>query len=1251
MRISPARATALLVPLLATLASGASMASASPWWHLTSSSRPTYLQRGEAEDEVQKLTLDATEGELILQGTLRGESLLFAVSAGEPPRQVEENLEEKYGPGNVRVTSPGTGLSNPYEVYEIKFTGALAEEAVGAMTVYRNLLEGGAAQGSVRQLFRGRTDGVVAVTAVNLGDANADPEAQPVTIADALPPELEAVKIEGTVNENLGHFGAGAWPLECSLGSLTCTFTGTGASSFGEEFPAFVPPFDQIQVLIAVNLRSGAKSGELNEATVTGGGAPSASARQSLTVSDEPLQFGLNTYEMRPEQEGGAPATQAGSHPYQLTTTLRFNENFEGRPAGLAKDLHLKLPPGLIGNPTPFAQCKLVTFVTLRNGGASECPSQTQVGVARTTINLNMSGTQVSEGSRTTNFPIAVPLYNLEPEVGEPARFGFIAERVPVILDTAVRTGGDYGVTVSVTNITQEVEFLNSEVTVWGVPGAHGTGAPQIPLLTLPTSCPSSSATGQPEPLQTTMEADSWQAPHALQSLENTALMPAIDGCNLLQFEPSIGAASDGRAASTPTGLTVGVHVPQEVNNNASGLAGSDIKNIAVTLPAGMTLNPSAADGLQACSEGQIGYLPGESKPPSELHFTPRLPGSVDARAAGETGALQPGVNFCPDASKIATVKIKTPLLPNALEGAVYLASPQNFAVFPQENPFGSLIAMYIVAEDPVSGALVKLPGDVSLNQGTGQIESTFENTPQLAFEDAEIHFYGGERAPLSTPAHCGTYTTQATFTPWSGGAQVSSQSSFQITSGPNGTACPGAALPFSPSLTAGMTNINAAAFSPLTTTITREDGQQNIQTVQLHMPAGLSGILAGVKLCPEAEANAGACGAESKIGSTIVSVGLGGDPYTVKGGEVFLTEKVAGSPAGAPFGLSIVNPAVAGPFNLGKVVVRAQIAVDPHTAQLTITTGTIPHILDGIPLQIKHVNVTVERPGFTFNPTDCNPAAVTGTIGSVEGTSSPVQVPFQVTNCASLKFAPKFSVSTSGKTSKANGASLTAKLAYPVAPQGTQANITRVKVDLPKALPSRLTTLQKACTNKQFELNPAGCPSESKIGYATVTTPLLPVPLSGPAVFVSHGGEAFPSLTMVLQGYGVTVDLVGTTFISKQGITSTTFKTVPDVPFNTFQLTLPQGKYSALAANGNLCTSKLTMPTEFLAQNGAKINESTPVSVTGCAKAKALTRAQKLAAALKTCHKKTNKTKRTTCERIARKRYTPQKKSKKTKK
>ena len=430
----------------------------------------------------------------------------------------------------------------------------------------------------------------------------------------------------------------------------------------------------------------------------------------------------------------------------------------------------------------------------------------------------------------------------------------------------------------------------------------------------------------------------------------------------------------------------------------------------------------------------------------------------------------------------------------------------------------------------------------------------------------------------------------------------------FQITSGPNGSPCPGAALPFAPSLDALMTDPKAGAFSPLSTTFSRADGNQNLQAISLKMPPGLSGLLTGVELCPEPQANQGTCGPNSLIGETTVSVGVGGKPFSVKGGRVYMT----GPYGGAPFGLSIVNPAKAGPYDLEAgtpcdcVLVRAKIEVDPITSALTITTDNsgpykIPTILKGIPLEIQHVNVTVTRPGFTFNPTNCSSLAVTGAISSAQGASVPVSEHFEVTNCAKLKFAPKFAASTSGKTSRTKGASLTVKLTYPSAPRDTQANIKSVKVDLPKQLPSRLTTLQKACTAAQFNTNPAGCPAASVVGHAKAITPLIPVPLEGPAYFVSHGGEAFPSLNVVLQGYGVTVDLVGTTFISKAGITSSTFKTIPDVPVGTFELVLPEGKYSALAANGNLCTSKLAMPTSFVAQNGAAIKQSTPIAVTGC--------------------------------------------------
>jgi hypothetical protein len=1086
-------------------------------------------------------------------------------------------------------------------------------------------------------------EGQIVVTAANLGDASVDGGKTPVQIEDMLPPGLEVLSVKA-IAETVGSGGPYV-ALPCSkkpfLNPVSCTFEGTLA------------PYGSIELSIGVKVKEGAGAGEVNEASVSGGLAQSASVRRPLRIGGE-QSFGVDDYELAPEEEGGALDTQAGSHPFQLTSTLTLNQRADASPVALAKDLKFNLPPGLIGNPTPFPQCTLGQFLTITPSGSKNtnpnnlCPSQTAVGVAMITVN-EPGGTF---GKPLTVF--SVPVFNLEPSVGEPARFAFLVFSTPVFLDPAVRSGGDYGVTVNVSNISQIAALIKSEVIFWGVPGdprhdnARGWGCLEAareqtfhapcnaseahhppPLLSLPTSCSG--------PLHSSVQADSWADPGSVGSFESQPMV-ALDGCNQLQFAPQIKLNPDGSAGSTPTGLNVDVHVPQDGQLNPTGLANSNVKTIAVTLPEGVILNPSAADGLQACSEGQVGF---EGERESELQ--PGVQNLIFSSTLPEP--LLQGVNFCPDAAKVGTVRIVSPLLPpgQPLEGDVYLATPA-----PNEeqgnNPFNSTVAMYIVAKDPISGTLVKLPGRVTLDQQTGRISSTFENTPQLAFEDAELHFFGGERAPLATPAHCGVYTTEATFTPWSGNPPVHSTSSFEVRTGPNGTPCP-SPLPFAPSLAAGSPNINAGSFSPLTTTISRADGNQDIQTVQLHMAPGMSGILAGVPLCPEAQANAGTCSPASLIGETIVSVGLGGDPFTVTGGKVYLTEKYQG----APFGLSIVNPADAGPFHLGKVIVRARIEVDPATAALTITTGEIPHIIKGFPLQIKHVNVNINRPGFTFNPTNCNPQSITGTIGSVEGAGSPVSIPFQVTNCASLKFTPKFSVSTGAHTSKANGASLTATLSEPNEPRGTQANIAKVKVELPKQLPSRLTTLQKACTNAQFEANPAGCPPESDIGHAKVITPLLPVPLEGPAIFVSHGGEAFPSLTMVLQGYGVTVALVGTTFISKAGVTSTTFKTVPDTPFNTFELTLPTGKFSALTALGDVCTQSLRMPTEFVAQNGAVLKQNTKVGVTGCPKKKTLTRAQKLAAALKACHKQ-HAIKRKACERSARKKYGPIKTKKKKK-
>jgi hypothetical protein len=1194
-RIVCSRASLLTALLGAMLAlAGAPAAGAeevSPWWGLTSSARPTNLHSGPAKDEVQELNVNATGGQFALVEAHEGNPnfehftiLPFDATAA----QVQEHLEAEVYPSR-KVTVTG-GYAEGTGSYVITFPG----QSVEPMLVLAQLTGGSPeSEAKLTELARGAEDGKIVVTAENLGYSQVNGASVPVTVTDRLPPGISATAIEGVAYKPTQE------PLKCSIASLSCDFVGT------------LEPYESLDVIVSVKVQD-AHSGEQNEASILGGGALGTSIRRPLRISGEPTPFGVEDFGLALEEEGGSPDTQAGSHPFQVTSTLALNQTADPRrPPAPVRDLHVELPPGLVGNATATPRCTELQFDTPKpTGHTDQCPPNTAIGAASLTLTL----TGLEEAP--------IPVFNLVPGPGEPARFGFLAEGSPVIFDTSVRAGGDYGVTVSSNNISQLVGLLSARVTLWGVPGdprhdasrgwdCIGGGRdraagepPCTPLgsvnppafLTLPTSC-----TG---PLKTSVEGDSWAAPGLASRVappvsyafpqDNVGDAFGLDGCNRLSFNPSIEVTPEAAAASTPTGLNVDMKVPQEGTLAATGLAESAVKAVTVTLPEGMQVNPSSADGLEACSEGDpggvgfTGFKEFEAGPPVAT-FTGTLPEGWDS-----------GNKFCPNGSKVGVVEeIKTPLLPNPLKGAVYLAM-QN------ANPFGSLIALYLVAEDPESGVRVKLAGNVSLNQQTGQLTSTFENTPQLPFEDLKLHFFGGSRAALSTPAHCGTYTTNAAFTPWSGNAPVSSPSSFPITSGPSGPACPNP-LPFAPSLSAGSTNLQAGAFTPFTSTFSREDGNQNLAGITLHTPPGLLGKLASVTPCPEPQAAQGTCGSESLIGHTTASVGLGPNPYTVSGGRVFITQ----SYKGAPYGLSVAEPAKAGPFDLGGgpcdcVVVRAKIEVDRHTSALTVVSDPLPTMLQGVPLQVKHVNVTVDRPGFAFNPTNCSQMAITGTLMSEQGATARASVPFEVANCARLPFKPKFTVSTAGKTSKARGASLHVR----VASGPGQANIGKVKVELPKQLPSRLTTLQKACVAKVFEANPASCPAGSVVGEGTAVTPVLRNALRGPAILVSHGGAAFPDLEIVLQGEGIDLVLVGNTNI-KKGITSSTFKSVPDAPVSTFDLVLPQGPHSVLSPNlparahYSLCGQKLAMPTAITGQNGAVIKQTTKIAVSGCRKAK----------------------------------------------
>ncbi len=1008
----------------------------------------------------------------------------------------------------------------------------------------------------------------IVVAASNLGDGEADGSVVPITVSDRLPAGVVAIGITSGVGA-FGLYGGG----ECSLEAVSCTFT------------QGIPPYADADLELTVRVEAGAVSGALNEAVVEGGGAPRAVGRQPFAVSAQAPGFGVEWFEETPEGVGGVVDTQAGSHPFQLTTTLDLNETLGAGVASspaLVRDLRFDLPAGLVGNPRAVAQCTSAEFNARIEPGYNECPQDSVVGVAQVTLRFAISPEPVT---------VTVPVFNLVPEPGEPARFAFDAVNVPVILDTSVRTGGDYGVVVSINKISQFTDLLASQVTLWGDPAdprhneqrgwncgtiaelfGHGAcealnePSPQ-PFLTMPASC-----TG---PWNPTVSADSWPEP-AVQSTAEYSLHDqygsplGLTGCNRLTFEPSIIVAADGQAGSSPTGLTATIHVPQTAGLNPTGDAQATVKDTTVTLPEGVALNPSAADGLSSCGESEVGLENAEEA-------------------------------TCPESSKVGTVEIHTPLLPNPLTGAAYLATQD-------QNPFGALIALYIVARDPVSGVLVKLAGQVTPNPVTGQLVATFKEAPDLPFEDFSLNFFGGSRAPLNTPPLCGSYTTTASFAPWSGTAPVESSSTFEITSGPDKTPCANP-RPFEPGFEAGTTSVQAGGYTPLTMTMTRPDPDQPLAKLSIVFPPGISAGLEGVKLCQEPQAAEGKCGPESQIGTLTASAGLGGNPFPVETGKVYIT----GPYEGDPFGVVIVVPAIAGPFNLGTEIVRAKIDVDPTDAHLTVVSDPFPTILDGIPLELQHINVTVNRPGFVFNPTSCEPMKVTGELESTEGAKADVSSPFQVTNCAALSFKPEFKVSTNAKTSRVDGATLKVDLTLPKAPQGTQANVARVKVSLPKQLPSPLKTLQKACTEKAFAANPSSCPVASRVGEAHVSTPVLEGGLSGPAYFVSHGGAKYPELIIVLTGEdGVTVQVHGETFISKAGITSATFNTVPDVPFSGFELTLPQREDPAITANGNLCKGTLIMPTEFVGQNGVKITQNTKIAVTGCPKAKAKKAAHK---------------------------------------
>ncbi len=965
------------------------------------------------------------------------------------------------------------------------------------------------------------------------------------------------------------------------------------------------------------------------------------------------VTFGMHGASFEVIDEAGKAFTQAGGHPYELRTGFNINwsENVGGTqiqgghpneaPTGNPRNVINELPPGLIGDPSATPKCTRAEVIKFKCSGAAQ--------VGRMTVNEAANG---GEGFNSAGYH--APIYNVVPPKGVAAEFDAnVEQHVTVHIDARLRSGGDYGVTAESTGNSALTSVVEVFVHLWGVPaeashdaerecplpvgfgnyGPCSANEPQPkPFLRNPTSCVG--------PLTTVLAVDSYQAPGVFD--EHALPLGGMTGCEMPPFTPRIEAALSSGVADSPSGLNFDLHVPQP--EEARGVGESDVRDVSVTFPVGLAVNPSSADGLAACSEAEVGFT-----------------GFAELNKTGEPGVRTPQFTplpaECPDASKLGSVTVKTPLLDHPLPGAIYLAKQG-------ENPFGSLLAVYITIYDPVTGVVVKLPGEIKADAQTGQLATTVDQNPQVPFEDFEIKLYEGPRAALTTPATCGAFTTSSVVSPWSGGAAVSPTSSFEVTSGAGGGSCPAtpAQEPMAPSFSAGTFSPIAGTYSPFVVHLAREDGSQTLSALSVTLPEGLIGKLAGTSECSQTaieaaqhrgglgggrpEQESPSCPAASEIGLARVGAGSGAPFYVT--GHAYL----AGPYQGAPFSIVVITPAVAGPFDLGTVVVRAALSIDPYTARVTVKSDAFPTILDGIPLDIRSIAVEITRGQFTLNPTSCEKMAVVGTAFG-QSSQAALSSPFQVGGCNGLPFKPVFSAFASGKNSKVGGASLTVK----VAQRPGEANIHRVDLQLPVQLPARLSTLQKACAAVVFEANPASCPAASNIGSGTAVTPLLSVPLAGPAYIVSHGGAAFPDVEFVLQareqGGDVKIVLDGKTQI-KNGITYSHFETVPDAPISSFETVFPQGPSAILGTNVpqsakySLCGQNLTIPTVLTGQNGVVVSQGTKVRVTGCAKSakRSLTRAQKLKAALKRCRTKYRgkkaRHKREVCERQARKRYGP---------
>jgi hypothetical protein len=857
-----------------------------------------------------------------------------------------------------------------------------------------------------------------------------------------------------------------------------------------------------------------------------------------VLASPASAEFDIDVFTHDFVDSSGALMTQAGAHADQVTY-LQFNTttDVESRQImdGQVRNIEVDLPAGFYGNPQAMPTCVMEDIVN-RDG---VCNPAAQVGVLKYEA---FTGTFLD-----------FPVYNLKSPDDQTAVLGVVALSIPAKIVISVRSGGDYGLTAKLSNLNQGLALLVTTLTLWGVPAdpvhdakrfgnggifdvGHPAGVAPKPFLSLPSRC---------EPLTTTLRAASWQNPSVWRTRSVTS--PPLTGCDKLKFDASVKARPQVTAAGAPAGFDVRLTVPQD--ESVKGLSTPQLRKAVVALPAGTRVSPSSADGLGACSDADMKI--GTASEPT-----------------------------CPDSSKVGTVSIDTPVLKDPIAGDIILGN---------QRP-DQLLRLWFVVRGP--GLLLKIPGKVDPDLVTGQLIATFDGTPQLPFTNLTTSFKGGPRAAVVNPKACGTYTTRATLTPWSGGAAVVAEDSFTIDKN-----CDQAGK-FEPTLDAGVMNPVAGGSSPFVLNLSRPSGQQDFSSLDVTLPPGLLAHVGDVPLCPEAQAAVGACGAASQVGSVRTLAGAGPNPLSVpQPGKPPTAVFLAGPYKGAPFSLSIVVPAQAGPFNLGTVVVRAALFVDPNTAQVLVRSDPLPTILMGIPLDIQKLSVTMDRPEFMISPTNCDPLQITAAVGSTGGKSVGVSSKFQATECASLAYEPKLKMDLTGKgqTTDNKHPALVAHLT----PNEGDANIKQAKVILPLSLALDPDNANGLC--EPTDAAQDKCPAKSIVGKAKAVS-VLHEPLQAPVYFVR--GErrdprtgriirTLPKLYIPLKGEGVTVNINASSEVPDDKHLVTTFDNLPDVPLKSFDLTIDGGAHGILVVSGtNICARNQIATAQFAGQNGKELED-----------------------------------------------------------